>query len=197
MGDFIWNAEDPGHPGGSRGTAKGGLAMVREPRGQLWQLLVPDGNHDAYDAIEAALGARPQVNRVVVGRGALDAAVSIIWMRIDQFFVNTTAEEMNAAAESLSRYVYLLDQGDGRSVFRLDGAAEPMREALSHLLPLDLRPTSFPAGHAAASEIDLMPVNIWCKPTSTDENHIVYLSVFRSYADSLQRVLTETGFSIR
>ncbi|MDQ2704306.1 MAG: hypothetical protein M3Y43_04010 [Pseudomonadota bacterium] len=195
MADFDWRAEEPvtaSHAGNRQGV----LTMSWEPRGQLWQLLLPEVNDDICGTVEATLGVRPQANRVVFGRTPAGADIGMIWARINQYFVQT-AEAMNAVADGLPQNAYLLEQGDGRSLLRLEGPAEPMCEALSHLLPLDLRRASFPPGYAGASEIDLMPVNIWCAPTSSEARHIVFLSVFRSYASSLQHVLTEAGFSIR
>lgn len=87
----------------------------------------------------------------------------------------------------LSAHAGLIDISDGRAVLRASGAG--LREMLMSLLPIDLHPRAFLAGHTATTVAAHMTVQV----RQVDAVPTYELSCQRSYAGSLWRALELSG----
>lgn len=194
MGEYSWYPEQITPVAFSLAPEEGGLTMSQVARGDLWQMLVTGSRSAVFaDACRSALGVFPLDNRAVAGVQLDGSGIAVIWAGAGQFFIQGLSQQVTAA-RMLEGFVYLLDQGDGRALYRLEGPDGPVREALEKLLPLDLRPRAFGAGDALATELDHMPVNVWCAPVQDEGRLVVFVAAFRSYEASLHEVLVGAGF---
>ena len=79
------------------------------------------------------------------------------------------------------------EQSDGRALIGLAG--RKARDVLAKGLALDLHPLAFGVGDAALCQIDHIAVHIW----QTDETPSYEIAVFRGFARSFWRFLTEAA----
>lgn len=194
MKDYSWHPERAVPKQFPRKKAESGLVMSQVPRGDLWQVLLAGPDTAAFaEACIAALGVAPETNRVVSATRRDGTEIAMVWAAAGDVLVSGAIDPADVAAK-LEGVAYLLDQSDGRAILCLEGPSEPLRGALSKLLPLDLRASAFGPGYAAATLLDHMPVNVWCRATADAGNLAVCLAVFRSYEESLHAALAEAGF---
>jgi methylglutamate dehydrogenase subunit D len=119
---------------------------------------------------------------------------TLIWSGPGQFmalipdpgaaFADATIREAFAGAASVS------DQSGGRCLVRISGANA--RDMLAKVCSLDLHPTAFPAGAAAATSIDHTNVLLWRGP-ETDGELAFNLLLPSSFATSLWRTLADSA----
>lgn len=81
----------------------------------------------------------------------------------------------------------LTDQSDGQMVIQLSGPGT--RDTLAKLVPIDLDPSVFKAGDAAATLVALIPMLIW----QADPAPIYRFAVPRSFAPAFLRALVGAG----
>ncbi|OYZ95508.1 MAG: hypothetical protein B7X99_14975 [Rhizobiales bacterium 17-65-6] len=81
----------------------------------------------------------------------------------------------------------LTDQSDGQMVIQLSGPCT--RDMLAKLVPVDLDPSAFKAGDAAATLVALIPVLIW----QTDPAPIYRFAVPRSFGPAFLRAMVGAG----
>ncbi|MFG1421435.1 sarcosine oxidase subunit gamma [Roseixanthobacter liquoris] len=90
-------------------------------------------------------------------------------------------------AHAFGKTAALTDQSDGQMVIQLSGPRT--RDALAKLVPLDLDPSAFKAGDAAATLVALIPVLIW----QTDGAPTYRFAVPRSFLPAFLRALVGAG----
>ncbi|KNG92648.1 sarcosine oxidase subunit gamma [Pseudaestuariivita atlantica] len=127
------------------------------------------------DAVGAALGAELPAP----GRSVQDGDRRITWFGKEAWLVSGAAVEAD-----LSGLAAVTDQSDGWVAATLDGPAA--REVLARLTPLDLRPTAFPVGAAARSELGHMPAAF----IRTGEDRFAVMT-FRSMAGTFWHELAD------
>jgi sarcosine oxidase subunit gamma len=127
------------------------LTLSEVDPGRLTALMPFKGQADALSAaLVAAHGvAFPAPGRVTEGDGVLCG-----WTGRGQAFLAGPAPD-----EGLSRFASVTDQSDAWAVVELTG--DGVEEVLARLVPIDLRPASFPEGSAARTLCQHMTVTIW------------------------------------
>lgn len=136
----------------------------------------------ARERVSAALSSAtglpfPDPNRTGVAGGR-----RIVWSGHDQAFLLGPAPGAIAGAA-------VTDQSDGWVLLRQQGPGAVA--VLARLVPLDLRPASFPEGSAARSLLNHMPLVIW-----RDGRDSFALMTFRSMAATAVHELTEAMHSV-
>ncbi len=193
MAEFSWVATTPlsralvaGHHGAA-GSA--GLSMSELTDFEVVQVMARRGKWSAVaEAGKAAFGvavpAKPQ---------AVEAGSSLlIWSGPDQFLVLSARGSAIATARSaFAGVASLSEQSDGRCLIRISGARA--RDMLAKVCSLDLHPSAFPAGAAAATSIDHTSVNLWRGEDGADGAAVFNLLVFASFAESLWHTLLDSG----
>lgn len=125
-------------------------------------------------ALKAAHGlAFPEPNRVASG-----AAARCVWTGRGQAMLIGPAP-----GAGLGKHAALTDQSDAWALFRLEG--EDAAAVLARLVPVDLRPPVFAAGHTARTLLG----HIACSVARVDEAG-VDIMVMRSMAESALQGLT-------
>ena len=128
----------------------------------------------------------PRTPQTVEADGAL-----LIWSGPDQFLVLSPRGSATEKARSLfSGTASLSEQSDGRSLIRISGTRA--RDMLAKVCSLDLHPSVFPVGAAAATSIDHTSVNLWRGADSAGEA-VFHLLVFATFAESLWHTLLDSG----
>lgn len=193
MAELDWTATTPlsrilvaGRHGARDGAA--GLSMAELSGFELMQAMARRGQWDAAaQACANAYGkpapARPQA---VEADGAL-----LIWSGADQFLIlSTRGAAVDKARAAFAGVASLSEQSDGRSLIRIAGPRA--RDILAKVCSLDLHPTAFPVGAAAATSIDHTAVNLWRGEDVAGEA-VFHLLVFATFAESLWRTLLDSG----
>ncbi|MFH1554330.1 MAG: sarcosine oxidase subunit gamma family protein [Pseudomonadota bacterium] len=99
----------------------------------------------------------------------------------------TGAPLLERLGHAFGKTAALTDQSDGQVVIQLSGPCT--RDTLAKLVPVDLDPSVFKAGDAAATLVALIPVLIW----QADAAPIYRFAVPRSFAPAFLRALVGAG----
>ena len=130
-------------------VTRGGATLAVIDPGRMTSIAPYPGQEGAVHAALSAVGLGfPAPNTVIAGAGC-----SIVWTGRAQAFL------IGAKAPGLDGLAATTDQSDGWVALRLSGAAAP--DVLMRLVPLDLRDGAFPAGQAARSGLNHMPLILW------------------------------------
>lgn len=193
MVELDWSETTPlariyaaGHHGAKEGEA--GLAMAELTGFELVQVMARRGMWSgAGQACKDTYGKpAPGKQQAVEANGAL-----LIWSGPDQFLVlSPRGSALERARHAFAGLASLSEQSDGRSLIRISGARS--RDMLAKVCSLDLHPSVFPVGAAAASSIDHTPINLWRSPDVGGEP-VFHLLVFATFAESLWRTLLDSG----
>ena len=193
MAEFSWAATTPlsralvaGHHGAA-GSA--GLSMSELADFDLVQVMARRGKWSAVAKVgKTAFGvALPEKSLAVAAGGSL-----LIWSGPDQFLVLSARDSaMETARSTFAGMASLSEQSDGRSLIRISGARA--RDMLAKVCSLDLHPSAFPPGTAAATSIDHTSVNLWRGEDGADSAAVFNLLVFATFAESLWRTLLDSG----
>jgi sarcosine oxidase subunit gamma len=179
---------------GRHGAAQNaaGLTMVELGDFELVQVMARRGQWSVVaqacaDGYGKPAPARPQA---IEAGGAL-----LIWSGPDQFLVLSARTSGGNSAIDTARSAFagmasLSEQSDGRSLIRISGARS--RDMLAKVCSLDLHPTVFPVGTAAATSIDHTSVNLW-RGADAGGEATFHLLVFTSFAESLWHTLLDSG----
>lgn len=128
---------------------RGGATLALTDPGRMTSIAPFAGQEGAVNAALAAIGLGfPGPNAVIAG-----PAGSIVWTGRAQAFL------IGAAPPALDGLAATTDQSDGWVALRLSGPAAA--QVLMRLVPLDLRDAAFPAGQAARSGLNHMPLILW------------------------------------
>ena len=153
-----------------------GTTILRTPRvGRITSLAPLDGAEAALsEALQGAHGlAFPDPNRATSG-----SAARCVWTARGQAMLMGPTPDA-----SLAKHAAVTDQSDGWVVFRLEG--EDAAAVLARLVPVDLHPAIFAAGHTARTLLGHMG----CSLTRVGE--AAYdIMVMRSMAQSALHELT-------
>ncbi len=169
--------------------AAGGAAGVRiGPRTglALATLSVRKGRGDAVrESVRAGFGAElPEHRRLARG----DGGVAFIWAGPGSWLVLRQDEDLEPVLrDKLGVHASVTDQGDGRTVLRVEGPHA--RDLLTKGLPIDLHPRAFAAGDVALSLVAHVGVHLW----QLDDTPSYELAVLSGYARSLLAWMLEVG----
>ncbi|MCB6178902.1 sarcosine oxidase subunit gamma [Rhodobacter sp. Har01] len=160
---------------GQAAVTRAGLVLAPLQDRPIWSVaLFPGGADGAATALESLGLGFPEPNRWVSA-----AEVRLVWTGRAQAFL------MGAEPPAgLAGHAAVTDQSGGWAGVSLSGPAGP--EALARLVPVDLRPGSFPAGAAIRAPVNHMSAVILRTGPETVE-----VWVFRSMARTLWHELTE------
>ncbi|BCH18487.1 MULTISPECIES: sarcosine oxidase subunit gamma [unclassified Mesorhizobium] len=166
---------------GARNVAPG-ISLTEIRNFDVIQVMARRGKGaELASAAKARFGmAAPEVPRAV---SASD--VTLIWSGPDQFLVLSKGgrHAMDILSQAFSQSASLSDQSHARALISVAGAKA--RAMLAKLSSLDLHPTAFPVGVAAATSIDHTGVNLWRGNDRPDGQPVFSLLVFASFAESL------------
>jgi len=175
---------------GRHGLEEGtlGVSIAELTDFELVQIMARRGQSDAVrQACAEGYGkAAPGTPQTVEADGAL-----LIWSGPDQFLVLSPRGSATEKARSLfSGTASLSEQSDGRSLIRISGTRA--RDILAKVCSVDLHPSVFAVGAAAATSIDHTSVNLWHGADSSGEA-VFHLLVFATFAESLWHTLLDSG----
>ena len=176
---------------GRHGVGEGaaGLTMTELTGFDLVQVMARRGQWSAVARPARMATARPLPARpeAVEADGAL-----LIWSGPDQFLALSPRRlrRWKRHGSAFSGIASLSEQSDGRSLIRITGSRA--RDMLAKVCSLDLHPSVFPVGAAAATSIDHTSVNLW-RGNDKDGSAVFYLLVFSTFAESLWHTLLDSG----
>ena len=195
MAEFIWTPRSPLQhalvPGAYSAGGTAGIALTEIRNFALAQVMARRGrSSDLAAAAQAHLGvATPYGPTAVQAEGAV-----LIWSGPDQFLVLSRDGGDGALMEKLrppfAGLASLTDQSHARAMIRIGGAQA--RAMLAKLSSIDLHPSAFPPGAAAASSIDHTSVNLW-RGNDSDGQAIFNLLVFTTFAESLWHTMLDAA----
>lgn len=119
------------------------------------------------DALAAALQSAYDIETPSVGRAALSAKDSAMFLRLaqDQMFVlfmpPAGGKPTAPLSTALGDTAYLTDQSDSWAALRIEGPRS--RAALERICPLDLAPGNFPPGTVARTVMEHLGVIMLCE----------------------------------
>ena len=195
MADFSWAPRSPlehalvAGAHGARGV-EAGVSLTEVRNFDLIQVMARRGK--AAELARAANGrfgvSAPNAPTVVQ---AQDAA--LIWSGPDQFFILSKGGKhtMDTLAPALSGPASLSDQSHARALVSISGAKACTM--LAKLSSIDLHPSAFPIGAAAATSIDHTSVTLWRGGDRPDGQAVFNLLVFASFAGSLWHTMLEAA----
>jgi len=193
VAELSWTATTPLsriYAAGRHGVGEGtlGVSIAELTDFELVQIMARRGQSDAVrQACAEGYGkAAPGTPQAVEADGAL-----LIWSGPDQFLVlSPRGSAMEKARSLFSGTASLSEQSDGRSLIRISGTRA--RDMLAKVCSVDLHPSVFAVGAAAATSIDHTPVNLWRGADSSGEA-VFHLLVFATFAESLWHTLLDSG----
>ena len=199
MAEFSWSSRSPLEhalaPGahGARGI-EAGVSLTEIRNFDLIQVMARRGK--AAELARVANGrfgvAAPNAPTVVQAQDA-----TLIWSGPDQFFVLSKGGKhtMDTLAPALSGPASLSDQSHARALVRISGAKA--RTVLAKLTSIDLHPSAFPIGAAAATSIDHTSVTLWRGGDRPDGQAVFNLLVFATFAGSLWHTMLDAAAEYR
>jgi methylglutamate dehydrogenase subunit D len=121
------------------------------------------------------------------GRAGFGDRAALIWSAPDQWLALPVAADADALVTALAGIAAVTEQGDGRALLELSGPA--VRATLAKGLAIDLDPTVFSEGSAAATALSHISVQVW--QTSADPTYM--LAVPRSMIGHIWDWLLESA----
>lgn len=194
MADFSWTATSPlqaalkaGRHGEKAGPA--GVSLTERTGFSLVQVLARRGRwDDVAAAAKTAFGVDAPATPLAVARGE----TMLIWSGPGQFLVLEPGGYGSGAAarltETFAGSASLSDQSDGRALIRIAGPRA--RDLLAKICSVDLHPSVFPVGTAAATSIDHTGVNLW-RSADDAAGAVFDLLVFSTFAGSLWHTILD------
>lgn len=175
MPDLIAKSPLDGTPPLSLGDA----TLSEVPPGRITSVAPLKGGEKALRTALKAMGLGfPAPNRFLAKGDA-----RIVWTGRDQAFL------IGGDPAGLGVHAALTDQSDGWATLRIEG--EAAADVLARLLPIDLRPAAFPAGHAART-----PLNHMASVVMRTAPRGFEIMMFRSMAHSAWHELHEAMKSV-
>lgn len=118
---------------------------------------------------------------------------TLIWSGPDQFFVlsNGGKHTTQTLTPAFSGSASLSDQSHARVLISISGVKA--RTMLAKLSSIDLHPTTFPVGAAAATSMDHTSVTLWRGNDRTDGQAVFNLLVFATFAESLWHTMLDSA----
>lgn len=197
MAEFVWHSVSPlqqsftpGRLGETAGHAGVRLAEIRDFN--LVQIFARRGQSAAVaKAAKAHYGVEaPDRPQAVFGKAAV-----LLWTGPDQLSALTARgaelRPLDGLRERFAGIASLSDQSDGRCLLRISGARA--REMLAKVSSVDLDPSVFPVGAAAATAIDHTAANLWRAADAVDGSPVFKLLIFSSFANSLWDALVDAA----
>ncbi|RUX97393.1 MULTISPECIES: sarcosine oxidase subunit gamma family protein [unclassified Mesorhizobium] len=193
MVEFSWASRSPLEKAlvtgahGARGI-EAGVSLTEIRNFDLIQVMARRGK--AADMAKAA--------KVRFGVAAPDAPkamtpdATLIWSGPDQFFVLSKGDKhaMQTLAPALSGSASLSDQSHARALISISGTKA--RALLAKLSSIDLHPTTFRVGTAAATSMDHTSVTLW-RGNDRDGLAVFNLLVFATFAESLWHTMLDSA----
>ena len=193
MAEFLWPSRSPLQyvlvPGPHGAGGEPGIALTEIRNFGLVQVMARRGRSgDLATAAQAHFGvATPYGPTAVRAESA-----TLIWSGPDQFLVLTRDGGDGALMEKLRQpfagLASLSDQSHARAMIRIAGPQA--RAMLAKLSSIDLHPSAFPLGAAAATSIDHTSVNLWRNDDSSGQATFNLL-VFATFAESLWHTMLD------
>ncbi|RWB73481.1 MAG: sarcosine oxidase subunit gamma [Mesorhizobium sp.] len=193
MAEFSWDIRSPldralvAGPYGAQGKA--GVSLTEIHNFDLAQVMARRGK--AGEMIAAAKArfsaAAPETPRAV---SAADA--TLIWSGPDQFLVLSKGgkHSIEALAAGFAGSASLSDQSHARALISVSG--DKARAMLAKLSSIDLHPSVFAVGAAAATSMDHTSVTLW-RGKDRDGQAVFNLLVFATFAESLWHTILDSA----
>ncbi|MCA0029902.1 sarcosine oxidase subunit gamma [Mesorhizobium sp. B263B2A] len=192
--EFSWEVRSPlehalvAGPYGVKGEA--GVSLTEIRNFDLVQVMARRGKAAelAKDA-KAHFGvAAPTAPTVVQASDA-----TLIWSGPDQFFVLSKGGKHTTQmlAPAFSGSASLSDQSHARVLISISG--DKARMMLAKLSSIDLHPTAFPVGAAAATLMDHTSVTFWRGADRADGLAVFNVLVFATFAESLWYTMLDSA----
>ncbi|CAH2400166.1 sarcosine oxidase subunit gamma [Mesorhizobium ventifaucium] len=195
MAEFSWLSRSPlehalvvgAH--GARDVASG-ISLTEVRNFNLIQIMARRGKGAE---LASAATARFGVAAPAVPKAVSASDVTLIWSGPDQFLVLSKSGKhaMDILSHAFSQSASLSDQSHARALISVAGAKA--RTMLAKLSSIDLHPTAFPIGAAAATSIDHTSVNFWRGNDRPDGQPVFNVLVLASFAESLWRTMLDAA----
>lgn len=109
------------------------------------------------------------------------------WLAVQRSVGNSLAQTL---VKSVGRLASVVDQTGGYAVLNLSGPR--VRDALSKVIPVDIRPQSFVVGDAASTVAAHIGAMMWRLNDDSAGLPVFEIAVFRSLAESFWRALSSS-----
>ncbi|TIO08738.1 sarcosine oxidase subunit gamma family protein [Mesorhizobium sp.] len=195
MAEFSWVSRSPlqhALVAGAYGArdVEPGVSLTEVRNFELIQIMARRGRWaDLASAAKTRFGvAAPDVPKAIQSPDA-----ALIWSGPDQFLVLSKGGKHTFAplSQAFSQSASLSDQSHARALIGVSGAKA--RTMLAKLSSIDLHPTVFPIGAAAATSIDHTSVNLWRGNDRPDGQAVFNLLVFATFAESLWHTILDAA----
>ena len=193
VAEFSWDVRSPLDralivgPYGAQGEA--GVSLTEIRNFDLVQVMARRGNAgEMIAAAKARFGvAAPETPRAVA-----TADATLIWSGPDQFLVLSKDGKhlIEALAPGFAGSASLSDQSHARALISISG--EKARAMLAKLSSIDLHPSVFAVGAAAATSMDHTSVTLW-RGKDRDGQAVFNLLVFATFAESLWHTILDSA----
>lgn len=195
MVEFAWEARSPlrepfGAPDQVHASPR--VRLVERTGLSLLQVMARRGRWaDTAGAAASHFGVAPPAQP----SAGFGDNVTLVWSGPDQFLALSSgagdAVALDAARAALASVASVCEQSDGR--FMVEIAGPNARDVLARLTVVDLEPSLFPPGAAAATAIDHTTVNLWRKPDAADGTPVYALLCLTSFAATIWHSLHEAA----
>jgi heterotetrameric sarcosine oxidase gamma subunit len=190
--DVVWTPCSPLRDAACHDDVRGsaGIVLSEVPDPHLVQVMTRRGQGAAIATIvKAHLGVEPPQT----GQALLSGETILLWSGPGQFLILSRDEPpwLVGLREHLIGIASLSDQSHGRCWLRLSGRR--VRNMLAKISSLDLHPTTFPIGAAAATSIEHTAANFWRSADGEDGSPVFNMLVFASFATSIRDALIEAS----
>ena len=195
MAEFSWDVRSPldrALLAGAHGAGgiEAGVSLTEIRNFDLIQIMGRRGKAtDLAKAAKAHFGvAAPEAPKAVQAPDA-----TLIWSGPDQFFVLSKGGKhtMDTLAPAFSGSASLSDQTHARALISISGGKA--RTMLAKLSSIDLHPTAFPVGAAAATSMDHTSVTFWRGNGRADGLAVFNVLVFATFAESLWHTVLDSA----
>ena len=194
MAEFSWDVRSPldrvlavGRYG-AHGDA--GVTLTEIRNFDLVQVMARRGKTaELAKAAKVRFGvAAPETPKAV---GTADA--TLIWSGPDQFFILSKGRKhaMAALAPLRAGSASLSDQSHARVLIAVSGAKA--RAILAKMSSIDLHPSVFAVGAAAATSMDHTSVTLWRGNDQADGQAVFNVLVFATFAESLWHTMLDSA----
>lgn len=147
----------PGRHGSSEGDAGISLCEVTD-----FSLLLAMARRGKGAALNQALKTRFGTATAGKPKAVTADEATLVWTAPDQYFVLTPdrgSSLLEQIEEALSDSASVSEQSDSRAWIRISGKRS--RDALAKMIAIDLHPSVFRNGDAAATPMSHIPVHLW------------------------------------
>ena len=194
MVEPVWNPRSPLNDAAwhNHTRVSTGISIEDQQDFKLFLVMTRRGRSaDVGTVTKACLGSEPPK----AGQAVQSGDVTLIWSGPDQFLVLASSESASRLMDDLrgrlDGIASCSDQSHGRCWLRVCGPS--VREMLAKISSLDLHPSAFPIGAAAATSIEHTAVNFWRSDDTADGAATFNILAFASFASSVLHTIVDAS----